>query len=81
MSKQAMVFQVIALRQIPNIQIGRHRVEFLYQSALNFEEINQPHWIGQPKMDSGFAKVVGLELTLLDSCRYFHSMGGIHAAI
>lgn len=76
-----MVFQVIALRQIPDIQIGRHRVVFLYQSALNFEEINQPHWLGQPKMDTSFAKVVGLELTLLDSRRYFHSMDGIHAAI
>jgi hypothetical protein len=30
------------------------------------------------KSDEGFAKVAGVELTLLDCARYFHDAGGIN---
>lgn len=73
----AMVFQVIAPRQLPDIRIGRHRLEFVYQSAKAFRAVNQPDWIASIKSDAGYAKVSGLELTLLDCARYFHKVGGI----
>ena len=76
----AMVFQVISPRQLPLIVIGRHRIEFLYQTPEAFAQSNQPAWLDRLKTDAGFAKVAGLELTLLDMCRYFHRAGGISAA-
>jgi predicted transcriptional regulator of viral defense system len=75
-----MVFQVIAPRQLPSIEIGRQRVEFLFQSPPAFAKGNRPEWLTQIKTDAGFAKVAGVELTLLDNCRYFHRAGGINAA-
>ncbi|MCA9107446.1 MAG: type IV toxin-antitoxin system AbiEi family antitoxin domain-containing protein [Planctomycetales bacterium] len=76
----AMVFQVIAPRQLPGIEIGRQRVEFLFQSPEAFAEVNRPEWLARLKTESGFAKVSGVELTLLDICRYFHRAGGINGA-
>ncbi len=76
----AMVFQVIAPRQLPDIEIGRQRIEFLFQSPRAFAKANRPEWLAQLKTDAGFAKVAGVELTLLDICRYFHQAGGINAA-
>ncbi|MFO1021444.1 MAG: type IV toxin-antitoxin system AbiEi family antitoxin [Planctomycetales bacterium] len=76
----AMVFQVIAPRQLPNIKIGRQRVEFLFQSQEIFAEANRPAWLAKIKTDAGFARVAGVELTLLDMCRYFHQAGGINGA-
>src|SRR5262249_7601354 len=38
----ARVFQVIAPRQLPGIEIGRQRVEFLYQAPAAFRESNRP---------------------------------------
>jgi predicted transcriptional regulator of viral defense system len=76
----AMVFQVIAPRQLSKIEIGRQRVEFLFQSATAFGKANRPEWLGQLKTDAGFAKVAGVELTLLDFCRYFHRAAGINGA-
>jgi predicted transcriptional regulator of viral defense system len=76
----AMVFQVIAPKQIRGIEIGRQRVEFLYQTPVTFTETNRPEWLGQLKTEAGFAKVAGVELTLLDSCRYFHRAAGINGA-
>jgi hypothetical protein len=76
----AMVFQVIAPRQLPKIGIGRQRVEFLYQTSAAFAESNRPEWLGQLKTEAGFAKVAGVELTLLDICRYFHRAAGINGA-
>ena len=40
----AMVFQVIAPRQLPKIEIGRQRVEFLYQAPAGFAESNPHEW-------------------------------------
>ena len=76
----AMVFQMIAPRQLPTIEIGRQRVEFLFQSPQAFAKGNRPEWLAQLKTDAGFAKVAGVELTLLDICRYFHRAGGINGA-
>jgi predicted transcriptional regulator of viral defense system len=76
----AMVFQVIAPRQLPKIEIGRQRVEFLYQSSAAFAAANRPEWLEQLKTEAGFAKVAGAELTLLDICRYFHRAAGINGA-
>jgi predicted transcriptional regulator of viral defense system len=76
----AMVFQVITSRQLRGIQIGRQRVEFIYQAPSAFAETNRPEWLGQLKTEAGFAKVAGVELTLLDTCRYFHRAAGISGA-
>src|SRR5208282_5298688 len=76
----AMVFQVITPRQLQGIEIGRQRIEFLYQVPAAFAEANRPEWLGQLKTEAGFAKVAGVELTLLDICRYFHRAAGINGA-
>jgi predicted transcriptional regulator of viral defense system len=76
----AMVFQVITSRQLPKIEIGRQRIEFLYQAPRTFAEANRPEWLTQLKTEAGFAKIAGVELTLLDMCRYFHRAAGIDGA-
>jgi predicted transcriptional regulator of viral defense system len=76
----AMVFQVITPRQLKGIDIGRQRIEFLYQAPAAFAEANLPEWLAQLKTEAGFAKVAGVELTLLDICRYFHRAAGISGA-
>lgn len=75
----AMVFQVIVPKQLRPFEIGRHRLEFVYQTPDAFHQVNQPRWVGQIKSATGFAKVAGVELTLLDCTRYFHRVGGINA--
>lgn len=74
----SMVFQVIAPKQMRSVEIGRHRLEFVYQSPSAFAKVNQPEWLDSLKSDAGFAKVAGIELTLLDCMRYFHKAGGIN---
>ena len=74
----AMVFQVVVPRQLRDFEIGRHRLQFLYQSPKAFAQINQSAQLDQMKSDAGFAKVAGVELTLLDSARYFHKAAGIN---
>jgi predicted transcriptional regulator of viral defense system len=74
----AMVFQVVVPRQLRDFEIGRHRLEFLYQAPKAFEHVNMPEYLGQIKSDTGFAKVAGVELTLLDCARYFHKAAGIN---
>ncbi len=73
----AMVFQVIVPRQIRGFEIGRHRLEFIYQSPGTFSQVNLKSSLGALKSDAGFAKVAGIELTLLDCARYFHKATGI----
>ncbi len=73
-----MVFQVVVPRQLRDFEIGRHRLQFLYQAPKAFEQINQPEQLDQMKSDAGFAQVAGVELTLLDSARYFHKAAGIN---
>lgn len=74
----AMVFQVIAPRQLPRIEIGRQRIEFLYQAPAAFAQSNRPEWLARLKTEAGFARVAGVELTLLDCCRYYHRAAGIN---
>ena len=76
----AMVFQVIVARQLRAIEIGRHRVQFVYQAARVFERTNRAEWLDQIKSESGFATIAGIELTLLDVARYFHKAAGISGA-
>jgi predicted transcriptional regulator of viral defense system len=76
----AMVFQVITPRQLPKIEIGRQRIEFVYQVSRAFAESNRPEWLAQLKTEAGFARIAGVELTLLDMCRYFHRAAGINGA-
>lgn len=74
----AMVFQVIAPRQLRDFDIGRHRLQFVYQAPAAFAEVNRPDWLGQLKSEAGFAKVAGVELTLLDAARYLYKAAGIN---
>ena len=73
----AMVFQVVVPRQLRNIEVGRHQVQFLYQAPQHFSKLNQPDQLDRMKSDAGFAQVAGVELTLLDCARYFHKTTGI----
>ena len=74
----AMVFQVIVPKQLRACDIGRHRLQFVYQAPVAFIKINVPDWLSQMKSEAGFAKVAGVELTLLDCARYFHKAAGIN---
>ncbi|MBI3684183.1 MAG: hypothetical protein HY235_27735 [Acidobacteria bacterium] len=76
----AMVFQVIVPRQLRAIEIGRHRVQFVYQAPRAFAGTNRAEWLGQMKSEAGFAKVAGVELMLLDVVRYFHKAAGLNGA-
>ena len=73
-----MVFQVVVPRQLRDFDLGRHRLQFLYQGPEAFTQVNKPKLVGQMKSDTGFARVAGVELTLLDCVRYFHKAAGIH---
>jgi len=74
----AMVFQVIVPKQLRAFEIGRHRLQFVYQAPHSFNQANHPEWLAQLKSDAGFAQVAGIELTLLDCARYFHRATGIN---
>lgn len=74
----AMVFQVVVPKQLREFELGRHRLQFIYQKPEAFAASNRTEWLQQLKSDTGFAKVAGVELTLLDSARYFHKFGGIN---
>jgi predicted transcriptional regulator of viral defense system len=74
----AMVFQVVSPKQIHDIEIGRHRIQFVYQAPAAFKKANHREWLDGIKTDAGIAKVAGVELTLLDSSRYFHKAAGIN---
>lgn len=73
-----MVFQVIVPKQLRSVEIGRHRLQFIYQVRHAFDEANRPEWLSQMKSEAGFAKVAGIELTILDCARYIHSAAGIN---
>jgi len=74
----SMIFQVIVPKQLRALEIGRHRIQLIYQSPAAFAEVNQSYWLDEIKSEAGFAKTAGIELTLLDSMRYFHDAGGIN---
>lgn len=74
----AMVFQVIVPKQLRDFEIGRHRLQFLYQTPKAFAQVNQAEQLDRMKSDAGFAQVACVEVTLLDCARYFHKAAGIH---
>lgn len=74
----AMVFQVVVPKQLRAFDIGRHRLQFIYQTPTAFTKTNLPDWLAQMKSEAGFAKAAGVELTLLDCVRYFHKAAGIN---
>jgi predicted transcriptional regulator of viral defense system len=74
----AMVFQVIVPRQLRDIELGRHRIAFIYQAPASFAQVNVPEALDKIKTSAGYARVAGVELTLLDCARYFHKAGGIN---
>jgi predicted transcriptional regulator of viral defense system len=74
----AMVFQVVVPKQLRGFEIGRHRLQFIYQAPPAFAEVNRPDWLAQIKSEAGFAKVAGVELTLLDCARYLHRAAGVN---
>ena len=71
----AMTFQVIVPKQLRDFEIGRHRLQFVYQSPAAFAQVNQPDLLGSMKSDAGFANIAGIGLTLLDCARDFHKSG------
>ena len=73
-----MVFQVVVPKQLRGFEIGRNRLQFIYQAPHAFAEANRPEWLAQMKSEAGFAKVAGVELTLLDCARYLHRAAGIN---
>lgn len=75
----AMVFQVVVSRQLRDFELGRHRLQFLYQAPAAFSRANRSDALDAIKSDEGFAKMAGLELTLLDCVRYFQKAGGMSA--
>lgn len=75
----AMVFQVVVPKQLRDFEIGRHRLQFIYQALDAFSKANQPECLAQIKSEAGFAKVAGVELTLLDCARYLHRAAGINS--
>lgn len=74
----SMVFQLVVPKQLRSIELGRHRVQFIYQTRQAFEQTSQAEWLNQIKSDAGFVKVAGVELTMLDAARYFHRAAGIN---
>jgi predicted transcriptional regulator of viral defense system len=75
----AMVFQVIVPRQLRDITVGMHRLQFVYQEPKAFEACNDAHFLDTIKTPAGFAVVAGVELTLLDCVRYMHRAGGVNS--
>jgi len=73
-----MIFQVIVPKQLRSFVIGRHQLQFVYQTPETFVKTNKPNWLSQIKSEAGFAKVAGVELTLLDCARYFHKATGLN---
>lgn len=74
-----MVFQVVVPKQLRDIELGRHRIQFVYQQPEAFAAVNRPEWLDALKSDTGYVQLAGIELTLLDCMRYFHKAAGINS--
>ena len=59
----AMIFQVVAPRQLRDLTLGAHRLQFIYQEPEAFAACNQPALVEAIKTPAGFAVVAGVELT------------------
>ena len=75
--QDALAFQVILPKQVRDFEIGRHRLQFIYQEPAAFAQVNRGEWLNSLKSNAGIAQVAGIELTLLDCARYFHKTAGI----
>jgi len=75
----AMIFQVVAPRQLRDLTLGAHRLQFIYQEPEAFAACAEPALLEAIKTPAGFAVVAGVELTLLDCVRYMHRAGGINS--
>ena len=73
----AMIFQVVAPRQLRQLTLGAHRLQFVYQAPEAFAACNESALVDAIKTAAGFAVVAGIELTLLDCVRYMHRAGGL----
>jgi predicted transcriptional regulator of viral defense system len=73
----AMIFQVVAPRQLRDLTLGAHRLQFVYQEPEAFAACNEPALIEAMKTPAGFAVLAGIELALLDCVRYMHRAGGL----
>jgi predicted transcriptional regulator of viral defense system len=73
----AMIFQVIAPRQLRDLTLGVHRLQFIYQERAAFAACNEASLVDSIKTPAGFTVVAGVELTLLDCVRYMHRAGGL----
>ncbi len=56
-----MVFQVIVPKQLRDIEIGRHRLQFLYQAPVAFHKVNEEANLDKIKTPAGFATVHAVE--------------------
>ena len=72
----AMVFQVIVSKQLRGCDIGRHRLQFVYQAPKAFTKTNRPDWLSQIKSEAGFASVAGLETDPFGLCAVFSQGSG-----
>ena len=73
----AMIFQVVTPRQLRDLTLGAHRLQFVYQEPEAFAACNEDSLVEAIKTPAGFAVVAGVELTLLDCVRYMHRAGGL----
>ena len=74
-----MVFQVVAPRQLRELTLGRHRIQFLYQTPRDFEACNRAELLDADQNARRLSpKAAGAELTLFDCVRYMHRAGGIN---
>ena len=73
-----MVFQVVVPRQLRDFDISAATELNSSPDPEAFAQVNKPELVSQMKSDAGFAKVAGVELTLLDCVRYFHKAAGIN---
>ena len=51
----AMVFQVIVPKQMRRFEIGRRRLELIYQSPAAFRQVDRADRVGSLESEAGFA--------------------------
>jgi len=68
-----MQYQVVTDKRLPKIRVGRSVIVFYYRKDI--DEVADG--LTEHKTDTGFIKVSGLELTMLDLLRYPHAGAGL----
>ena len=74
----SMVFQVVVPRQLRDFDLGRHRLQFLYQAPTIFSQVNQPAFVGQMKSDAGFAAQIVKDIGAKASPRLLKKAAGAY---